>query len=156
MSAKSPTNRSSPADGRSKVSELRTVNRQSGQNSDSGLPGVASIQSAGLATDSHIIPHCLSHTLVNISFDFAGLLTTVSRYSHGKSCGSDIVRHLEYHHTCRGHRKTAKNRICGLLLVEDQLQCHGLSIGVNTRRCLGHGFAIAGNHDASAGVIFCF
>jgi len=114
------------------------------------------MQRAGLATDSHIISHCLSHTIANTAFDFAGLLTTVSRYSHGKTFGGDIVRHLEYRHPCRGHRKTAKNRICGLLLVEDQLQCHGLSIGVNTRRCLGHGFAIAGNHDASAGAIFRF
>ena len=36
---------------------------------------------------------------------------------------------------CRySHQKTANNRISGLLLFEDQLQCHGLSIGVNTRR----------------------
>jgi len=114
------------------------------------------MQRAGLATDSHIISHCLSHTLVNTAVYFADLPTTVSRYSHGKSCGADIIRHLEYPHPCRVHRKTAKNRICGLLLVVNQLQCHGLSIGVNARRCCGHGFAIAGNHGASAGAIFGF
>jgi hypothetical protein len=36
------------------------------------------------------------------------MASTSGRYSHGKSCGADIVRHLEDHHPCRGHRKTAQ------------------------------------------------
>lgn len=45
---------------------------------------------------------------------------------------------------------------CLSLLVVNQLQGHGLSIGVDTRRGGGHGFAVAGDHDTSAGVIFGF
>ena len=43
-----------------------------------------------------------------------------------------------------------------LLFVVNQLQGHGLSIGINARGRGGHGFAIAGNDNASAGTIFGF